>query len=432
MSEALYDETYQKHYLAFLLRDSDFVSTVREDVWPELFTSEINQKICRLILQFVDSQGTPPGELIISQIEELAKEAVFQEADLELICDKVGELLDLKLQNRNYIIEQHVKFLKQKKLTEAIPKMLNYTKKGEFEKAEALLKEVFQYKQKTIEEPGLFLNEDPTDDIKEASKVYRDQLFTLIPDLDKWLAGQDRGTLWCWLSQTSNLGKTAACVHHAKAAMFQGKKVIVYTFEDSERNYLRRFHQSISGLEKHTVYDGENLHRALKELFTHHGGLLIKQFPGYTMTVEDLKRHKRTVENQHNFFADLVIVDYADLVKPSIRLNNPNEYELVKRVYAELRAWAVEDKIYLVTASQSQRGAAEEEVATLNHVSGSIGKAFESDIIVSLNRTRKERENAIMRLHIAKSRTSATAGKELVIKTQMETQRFYVPGCQND
>ena len=99
---------------------------------------------------------------------------------------------------------------------------------------------------------------------------------------------------------------------------------------------------------------------------------------------------------------DMVIVDYADLLRPvTAQREKRNELE---SIYEELRGLAQEYKCPVWTASQTNRSGLNAEVITMESISEAFNKCFVSDFIFSISRTIDDKQANTGRVFIAKNR----------------------------
>jgi replicative DNA helicase len=306
------------------------------------------------------------------------------------------------------------------------PKFANLVKGGDFDAAEDLLKEIVTYRPTKNLALGVGLDANPMLRIERRMSEESDFILLLIPELDRIFGGVRRGELAVWQSQRSSGGKTTGLVHCAKAAVFQGHKVLIYTLEESEEDYQDRLDQAIAGLEKSELTNYEKLSKKLREWFRHGGDIHIKQFPPGLTRVSDLRAHQQMLANTQGFHADLIIVDQADeLISERTRSQESSLFDEGKNIYTHLRGWAVEDQIVIWTGMQSQRGAASETVADQEHAGTSIAKVWVSDIILSINRTPKEADENLTRIFITKNRHGGGDRFAITVTSDMDRQLFY-------
>jgi replicative DNA helicase len=101
---------------------------------------------------------------------------------------------------------------------------------------------------------------------------------------------------------------------------------------------------------------------------------------------------------------DLVIVDYADILRPFTLDKNQNSYNESGGVYEELRQILGELQIPGWTASQSNRSAHEEEIIEAGNVADSYRKIMTGDFILSLSRKMEDKLAGTGRVHVMKNR----------------------------
>jgi hypothetical protein len=101
---------------------------------------------------------------------------------------------------------------------------------------------------------------------------------------------------------------------------------------------------------------------------------------------------------------DLIIVDYADILKPLNAEKNSNSYKEVGSIYEELKMVAGEMQIPIWTASQANRGAADEDIIQGHSVSDSYRKIMTADFVLSLSRKIADKTSNTARFHVIKNR----------------------------
>ena len=98
----------------------------------------------------------------------------------------------------------------------------------------------------------------------------------------------------------------------------------------------------------------------------------------------------------------MVIVDYADLLKPV--QNRKEKREELGSIYEELRALSTEFGCPIWTASQTNRSGLSAEVITMEQISEAFNKCFVADFIFSVSRTIEDKQNNQGKIFIAKNR----------------------------
>ena len=103
------------------------------------------------------------------------------------------------------------------------------------------------------------------------------------------------------------------------------------------------------------------------------------------------------------FEPDMIIVDYADLIKPGGNSKEEKRHQL-EALYEELRGISQEVKCPIWTASQTNRSGLSAEVITMESISEAFNKCFVADFIFSVSRTVSDKETNTGRIYVAKNR----------------------------
>lgn len=208
-------------------------------------------------------------------------------------------------------------------------------------------------------------------------------------------------------------------------AMRQGYNVLYYTLELSESKIGIRFDSNFTGIDSNDIInqkDDVDKFYAENKL----GRLMIKYFPTNQPTVNALRAHMEKL-SLRGFVPDLLIIDYADIMRSSRQYDSPR-HEL-KLLYEELRAFAAERNVALWTASQSNREGSNVDIVDMNNMSEAYSKAFIADLIVTISRKSSERAEGHGRLYVAKNRNGRD-GLVFPVKIDTARSKFTIIGEQ--
>ena len=194
-------------------------------------------------------------------------------------------------------------------------------------------------------------------------------------------------------------GKSMVLTALGSKAVKEGKSVIHYTFELSDKVIGRRYDSCITGVPlkdltnfKEQVYD---------EISDLNGTLIIKEYPTKSASTQTLKAHLEKLKKR-GIDIGMIIVDYADLLKP-VSITREKRHDL-ENIYEELRGIAQEYDCPLWTASQTNRSGLNAEVVTMEAISEAFNKCFVADFICSVSRTAQDKVNNTGRMFVAKNR----------------------------
>lgn len=266
-------------------------------------------------------------------------------------------------------------------------------------------------------------------------KIHREDFIAL-------LAGPKAGKTWflCWI---------------AKQAMLRGQKVLFVSLEMNEGEVLRRMWSLFFGVKSPTVsvddtftlsrweqcgdkvrpsaYQYEvkrNRTISVKEAqaqvkLVSKGDIWIECYPSFSSSVNDVENRIREVAI-NGYVPDVVIVDYADIMKPSgggTELRNQ-----LDSIWKSLRSFAQEMKVAVFTASQTNR-AGLGGVVRAENVAEDMRKLAHVTSFVALDRPPHYRRAGIAGLKNLMSRNESS-DKEALFCTGYKLGQFMLGGAE--
>jgi len=212
----------------------------------------------------------------------------------------------------------------------------------------------------------------------------------------------------------SNVGKSWMLANFGAYLYKKGKFIMHYTLEMNSESTAQRYMSYVTGVpqvefptrskEVHDLWD-----EYLKEGKENGGKLIIKQFPTFGATINDIKSHLNKVIEKVKRIPDLICVDYGDLIKP-IRSRSESRYE-IGEIFAELRGMAIEYKTRCLTLTQSNRSGAQSNIVTEYHMGKDWDKVTISDFILTMARNNTNtdvgNDDTQLNLHVAKNRVGS-------------------------
>ena len=419
-----FNDQTQKHLVAYLLRDTHTLILLRPFLVPEHFSNHALRGLVMIATQFFDKYRTAPDEEAITYINKMVKSGMLPENRASLLLDLCRELLQERLYNRDFIIDEYDQLLKHISFEPALLSAAELAKKGRFDDAEMAIKEAMQNTPRGKIHLGTPFAKDPTAYLQKLATENSDIFFTLIPPLDHRRLYIRRGELGMIQGQKSSIGKSIALLYLARNLIFQGKRVLIYTMELSEDLYCGRMYMCVGGLTSTELPNSPVLVDRLNRMVRNDDMLFIKQFPCYTTTVSQLTDHMQMLEDVRKFRPDVVMVDYADLLSPGINALQGDLYGSGLAIFSQLRAVAMEKNIGIWTVSQSGRGAGDQASATASTIGGSIAKIQISDLVFSINRSDEDEVKGRIRIMPLKVR-NASFTAEFDIPCDLARMQFY-------
>jgi hypothetical protein len=154
------------------------------------------------------------------------------------------------------------------------------------------------------------------------------------------------------------------------------------------------------------------------------GAYQVKGLPAQS-NINDIRSFLKEYQIQTGHKVDFMMVDYLDLLMPVSAKVSPNDlFVKDKYVSEELRNFAKEEGIILVTASQLNRSAVDEIEFDHSHISGGISKINTADNVFGIFTSRAMRERGRYQIQCMKSRSSTGVGMKVDLDYNVETMRI--------
>jgi hypothetical protein len=141
---------------------------------------------------------------------------------------------------------------------------------------------------------------------------------------------------------------------------------------------------------------------AFKNLY--HAYAQMRCFPRFSASIYDIKHEVNLLAGKFNFLPDVIIVDYADIVKPAGKASG---FEKEDEIWMLLAQMASEFNCLVVTATQLTREGLDAIDIDEKHMSKWIGKLAHVDVMLALNQTPQEKANNIIRWNVLEHRHHA-------------------------
>ncbi len=235
------------------------------------------------------------------------------------------------------------------------------------------------------------------------------------PWLDKVLdGGLSIGDFGIWVAY-AKIGKTALLVNLGKAATSVAMRHTAhFVFEDTkqkvETRYDSCFLDELYNRVKRGLGDLEKYERVRRTYALLRGRLVVRGFTdGWDYTILDIDRALKELKKVHGWTPELIIVDYGDLLGGREK-HYRSEHAKQKAAFQDLKTLAKRGYA-LWTASQAQRPkeGAEDKAHLLmaRSISDCWDKVKIADFVGSINQTRAEKGQRIMRLYAEMYRDNA-------------------------
>jgi replicative DNA helicase len=401
-----FNENIQRGILYLLKSDPDFYLQIVNLVKAEYFEFPVHGKIYTSVRDYYEKYKKLPNDDFIEQelkARKTERESIHDFTD-ELTC--INRLDTSAMDGEDYYLDIIENFAKREAMKDAIKQSLVLIKEDRMDETEALVRKALTVSREVDVGQQYFSDYserwDRTYNAEEADKFK-----TLLPALNQSLEGGLGEKELAMVIAPPGVGKSLWLVNQAVQSMIEGRKVLYVSLEMSEDKIAQRF-DSVTTLIPQTQLKDPTAQLKVKErlsIFRSNfpdSKLVIKEFPTGTATVNSLRALLVQLKNYEEFEPDVLVVDYLELLRP-VR-ENQHEYQAQQRIAEELRGLAMESKVLVWTATQTNRQGRAVKIITDAELGDSYGKIRTCDFAVSLNQSEEEFDTGRMRAYVVKSR----------------------------
>jgi len=423
----VFDRQFQIKILALMFQDFDFLIMCQDLVVPEHFSDDILVWFfCKIRDYYQDYQMRIGSDALRNELLKDASRKKIKDADVQAYVD-LFTVLHTDVQDKQYIKDEVLKFCKHQAIKAAVLRCPQLLEEGKFEEIEESMVAAVRTGADVSDIGELYFVNWPERLRRRVEQKAKIIVPTGITELDIHLNGGIwGGQVGIWMAPT-NRGKSAALGHCGKRAVIVKKKTIHYSFEMPQDEVASRYDASFTKINMRDLLDDDYqnvLAEKLERIGRRFGNtLIIKNYPTKTASVQTLRSHILHCCGL-GFEPELILVDYLDLLKPPQHYKEKRD-ELTATTEA-LKGLALELKLPIWTATQSQRAAISMETHTEENVAEDIGKINNADILITMNQTKEEVHQKIMRLFLAKNRNGPKY-QTITIKMALERMCFFEP-----
>lgn len=423
--------------LAAALEKRTVFEIVRQYLKFSYLQIESEKKLWQWVTKRYDRTGKIPT---IGQIQQ-------QFQDDENVLEKLEEIADVEIDEQGgheMIVDTFEKFIKKMKFLEANDKIADLYNQGKKEQSwDMFVKYAEDFSKFSIQSAkfetvfGDFAERQAKR--KSDEWQFRYKIPTGIDEIDYRLGGENGGpeTGECvlWLGD-SGAGKSQVLVSVGISAARQGFRVAHFQLEGTKEQCLNRYDAAWTGTLYQDVKLGnitskkmEVTKRIIKKL--RKSDIIVSSEETFNAkTLPDIRREVKEMEKTYGKI-DVIIIDYLELLEVGDGHNyTPHEERFRQAKLAKgMKMLAMEFNAVVHTATQSSSIGEEQKndpefVITRAQLSEDKGKIRPFDIFITINQTRDESKEEIMRLHTDKLRDYKN-GDPIHICNNFAYARFY-------
>jgi len=387
-----FGHTFQTKVITALLSDRLFLQQVSDIIEPNYFESQANTWIVEKIISYYNIYKSAPTQ-------EVFKSEILAVDDKVLKSTIVDSLTETKKyrdsSDADYVKNATLEFCKNQKMKVAIIESVDLLKSGKYD----LIKKKIDtaLKAGTDKDIGHEYIVDIISRYEEGARTCVPTGWNVVDDITN--GGLAAGELGVIIAPAGG-GKSWGLVSIAAEAIRAGKRVIYYTLELNQFYVARRFDAYFTKIAFQNLNEEHAQEKIRSTMETLKGDLIVKYYPTKTASINTITSHIEKCISQGKA-PDLVIIDYADLIRPAKAGDKRLE---LNDIYEDLRGIGGTYGIPIWTASQANRSSLEDDVIEGGKVSESYNKIMIADFIMSLSRKLNDKVGGTGRWHIIKNR----------------------------
>ena len=229
----------------------------------------------------------------------------------------------------------------------------------------------------------------------------------------------------------TGVGKSLFMCHMAASCLSQNKNVLYITLEMAEERIAERIDANLMNVTM------EDLHDLPKKMYEDkisriatktNGKLVIKEYPTAAAHVGHFRALVKELALKKSFKPDIIFIDYLNICTTARFKNaaNMNSYSYVKAIAEELRGFAVELNLPVMSATQTTRGGFANTNIDLTDTSESFGLPATADLMFALISTEELEElNQILVKQLKNRYNDHNLNRRFVIGIDRSKMKLY-------
>ena len=407
--------------LGNLLQNEEYTRKVLPFLKNDYFSRNPEKIIYGTVSDFVTKYNSLPTKeaLSIELQEKKINEEEFKETMelLDDISEDTQEHTDL-----GWLLDTTEKFCQDKAIYNAVVESISILDSQKSDQDKGVIPEILSDALSVSFDPHV--GHDYLDDSDDRFEFYH-RVEEKIPfDLDYFnritKGGLPQKSLNICLAGTG-VGKSLFMCHVASSCLSQNQNVLYITLEMAEEKIAERIDANLLDIAV------DDLHALSKDMYdkkienlrkTTKGKLIVKEYPTASANVNHFRALLNELNLKRSFVPDIIFVDYLNICTSSrIRTGaNVNSYTYIKSIAEELRGLAVENKIPIVSATQTTRSGYSNTDVGLEDTSESFGLPATADLMFAIISTEQMEELGQIMVKQLKNRyNDPTVNRKFVI-----------------
>ena len=414
-----------------LLQNEEYTRKVLPFLKIDYFTENADKTLYDKIHNFVVKYKSLPSKeaLVIDISDTKMNEEEFKDSMelLDAIEKDTEDYTDI-----NWLLDTTEKFCQDKAIYNAVVESISILDNPKSKSNKGVIPEILSDALAVSFDPHV--GHDYLDDSDDLLDFYHRVEYRIPFDLDYFnnitKGGIPQKTLNICLAGTG-VGKSLFMCHVASACLSQNQNVLYITLEMAEEKIAERIDANLLDMavdDLHTlpkdIYDRKinNLRKTTK------GKLIVKEYPTASANVNHFRALINELNLKRSFVPDIVFVDYINICTSSrIRAGaNVNSYTYIKSIAEELRGFAVENRIPVMSATQTTRSGYSNTDVGLEDTSESFGLPATADLMFAIISTEQMEELGQIMVKQLKNRyNDPTINRKFIVGVDRAKMRLF-------
>jgi len=411
-----FGKSFQEKLVKTILFDRNFANQMEEVLDISYLELKYLQVFVDLLFQHKQNYPHPTYEAMVSVVRTQTED--YSDSIIKQVIDFLARLKSNSIgdDDDEYVKAKSLDFCKKQKLKEAILKSVDLLQSQSFDQIQKVINDAMNLG--TDNNQGHDWHKDVLDRFEMTRRNPISTYWDEIDNITK--GGLGKRELGVVVAPTG-VGKSMALVHLGAMAVVKGKTVVHYTLELADTVVGQRYDSCITGIDLKDLMSMKDTIVEAVQLIP--GRLIIKEYPTKSASTRTISAHLEKLK-QRGMEADMIIVDYADLLKPtSTGFKSQELRHSLGNIYEELRAIGQTRDIPVWTASQTNRSGLNAEVITMESISEAFNKCFVADFICTISRTIEDKTENKGRMFVAKNRNGIDG---IVYPMEFDTSRVHL------
>lgn len=389
----------QTKLLALMIKDKDYLARNCDYIKPFYFESEILVDLSRIVIAYYKKYKNTIGfTALLTELDTLfSTTSRPNEEDYYAI---VKQLYPHLINERQYIIDKTVDFIRYQEYKRTISEGIELLQKNQLDDVHLLFDKVTKLQLNNARGMMYFTPEEIQARFVEDDNQ---KVPTGILGFDEALGGGlGRGELGIIMAPP-NVGKSILLTIIGGGGLKLRKRVAHFSHEMRQKKVGMRYDRHLLGKGMLAIRDSRDESENFLIQFARNlkCNLYIKDWPTRTATVNNIRAEVEFLQSE-GLMPDVVIVDYPAIMKPSRKRDG--RHQEIEEINEELRGLAGEFNVSLWGAAQTTREAVNKAVIDISDLGESFAQSKVADVVAAACQTNKEYEAQTIRLFLAKNR----------------------------